>query len=132
MTRFLRRLWDDLLAWLRRPPAERRKARRSGAKSWRRRVVLRRPGLFKRWEIGKVLRAYARLIRWAERRGVRFRAPLAPREYIVRVAARVPDHRPALDEAAVILEEAVFSDHRVARDRLRTYFEAIRIVTRSR
>jgi hypothetical protein len=48
------------------------------------------------------------------------------------VAGHVPDHGPALDQAAVILEEAVFSDQRVARDRLRTYFEAIRIVTRGR
>jgi hypothetical protein len=130
MGRFVRRLVDDLLAWLRRPPAEKRRARRGRGKSWRRRLVLRRPGLFKRWEMGKVLRAYVRLIRWAERRGVRFRAPLAPREYMYRVAAEVPDHRVALDQASVILEEAIFSDHRVARARLRVYFDTIRAVTR--
>jgi hypothetical protein len=120
----------DIAAWLRRPPGE-RPARGGRRRAWRRHLVVRRPGLLKLWEMGTVLRAYARLIRWGERQGARFRLSSAPREYLAEVGGRRPDHAASLAEAAAILEESLYSSRRTSRDRLHRYLRIVKDVVRS-
>jgi hypothetical protein len=129
---FLRRIWEDLAAWLRRPPAERQERRRQRRREWIRTVRVRRPGMFKRMEMGRVLRAYVRLIRWGGRRGVSFRVSYAPREYADQLKERLPEHAGALEEAMVILEQALFSPVRIGRQRVGVYLKRIREITGKR
>ena len=127
----LRTVLADFMAWLRRPAAERRRERHERRK-WVGQVRLRRPGLFQRMQMGRLLRAYVKLIRWGERRGVAFRTPYAPQEYAFMVAERAPEHREALREAIAVLEEALFSPHRVPRERVGVYLRTIREITGKR
>jgi hypothetical protein len=132
--RALRRMLDDVLGWLRRAPGSRERAGRRGrnGRSWRGRLRLRGRGLFKLWEMGTVLRAYARLIRWGERQGVRFRLPIAPREYLALLAQRRPEQEPSLAEAGEILEESLYSPLRARRERLQRYLRIVKDVVRAK
>lgn len=132
--RLLRVLADmvrDILGWLRRPAGGRPRERTGSRRSWHRRLRLRRRGLFKAWEMGTVLRAYVRLLRWGERQGVRFRLPIAPREYLDLVARARPEQAAALGEAGAILEESLYSPRRAGRERIQRYLRIVREVVRS-
>ncbi len=125
---------DDVLAWLRRTPGSRDRSarRRRAGRSWRGRLRVRGHGLFKLWEMGTVLRAYARLIRWGERQGVPFRLPIAPREYLALLAERRPAQAFPLVEAGEILEESLYSPLRSRRERLQRYLRIVKDVVRAK
>ncbi len=122
----------DILGWLRRPAAERARGRRQRRRSWRSRLRLRRQGVFKLWERSTVLRAYSRLLRWGERQGVRFRLPIAPREYLALVAQARPQHASLLGEAGEILEESLYSPRLAGRHKVQRYLRIVKDLVRSR
>ncbi len=132
LMRALSEMLRDIAAWLRRPAGARARAKTGRRRSWHRRLRFQRRGLFKRWEMGTVLRAYVRLLRWGERQGVRFRAPIAPREYLGLVARVRPECAAELGEAGQILEESLYSPRRAGRDRIQRYLRIVKELVRSR
>ncbi|HEB11352.1 MAG TPA: DUF4129 domain-containing protein [Spirochaetales bacterium] len=85
----------------------------------------RRPGLRKKLQMGRVLKAFARLLKWGQRSGVPFFPANTPQEYTGRLAATVPDTEPSLGFIVQVFEEVMFSTHLVERDRITRYLRAV-------
>ena len=82
--------------------------------------------------IGQASKAYVRLIRWAERGGVPFRKWLGPLEYASMVTELAPEHADALIEIGTIFEEIVYAAAEPPEERVETYYNRIKEVTRQR
>jgi len=130
--RALREMLEDILGWLRRSPGGGGRERAGRRRTWRGRLRFRRPGLFKLWEMGTVLRAYVRLIRWGQRQGARFRPAIAPREYLALVAGHRPERARMLAEAGEILEESLYSPRRARRERVQRYLRIVKELVRGK
>jgi len=128
---FLSALARDLWSWLR--GGDEREGRAGaaapGTKRWRFGRT-HKPGLRKRLEVGRVLKAFQQLIRWAGRRGVRYRPQVAPLEFARAVARVAPEHEMDLWRSMELMEEALFSPYLLSREKMRLYLELIRGVIR--
>lgn len=91
-----------------------------------------RAGLFQRLGQSREIRTFVKVIRWGERRGVRFHRSLGPREYAGSLGAAAPEVRGDLERLADILEELLFSGRRLTPRRTEEYFDAARLVLRNR
>jgi hypothetical protein len=127
----LGRRFRDWLSW-----------RKRGDRSWRREGQDQRAAslgadlrdelpLRKRIQAGRVLRAFLRLMRWAEHRGVGYRVHETLQEYGGRLHPIVPDRGLEVSLIVDVLEEALFSAHLVSADRVSRYFTAIREVRKT-
>lgn len=132
----LLRLIDALLAWLRNPfrwggRIAKTKNPAKDVQKWRRRK-LEKPGLLKRWEMGRVLKAFLKLVRYGRRRGVTHLPHNAPVEYAALVAEAVPLQRSAITEAMTIFEEVLFSPYLLSRAKLSRYFGLINSIVKGK
>jgi hypothetical protein len=84
-----------------------------------------RPSLRKRLQLGRVLSAFNRLLRWSESRGAPYRKGDAPREYAQRLLPIIPGRANELDLVVDVLEESLFSTHLVDAGRIAAYQAAI-------
>jgi hypothetical protein len=91
-----------------------------------------RGGFFQRLGLSREVRTFVKIIRWGERRGVHYHRSLGPREYAGSLGSHVPGVRAELDRLAALLEELLFSGREMERQRTEEYFEAARLVLRSR
>jgi hypothetical protein len=91
-----------------------------------------RIGLRKRAQMSRVLKAFLRLLKWGERKGVRYFPSNAPREYALRLEAAIPGSVSTITPVIEILEEVLFSPRLVAAQRLDRYFRLIRSLPRLR
>ncbi|TVQ20035.1 MAG: DUF4129 domain-containing protein [Spirochaetaceae bacterium] len=80
----------------------------------------------------QVLKGFMRFVRWAGRHDVTFNASIAPREFSLMVAARMPDRRSDFIEIADIFEEIVFSNHEIGSELQARYQDRIAALVRSR
>jgi hypothetical protein len=96
------------------------------------RVGEERVGFFQRLALSRELKAFVKVIRWGERRGVPFHRSLGPGEYAASLGSSVPAVRAELDTMATILEQILFSGRGVAPQRSEEYLEAARLVLRHR
>jgi hypothetical protein len=130
-TGFLLDLIRDLWSWLRQPNRGKRKPSDAGAgrERWRRRKI-RRAGLRKRLEPGRVLKAFLQLIRWAGRRGVTYSRHIAPLEFARAVSRAAPEHEHELRRSMELMEESLYSPHVLSREKLKLYLSLIRDVVR--
>jgi hypothetical protein len=80
----------------------------------------------KRLQMSRVLRAYLQLLEWGESSGVPHRGFDAPREYASRLASVFPDRSGQLALVTEVLEEALFSTHLLAGERIAAYFSTVR------
>jgi hypothetical protein len=58
----------------------------------------------------RAVREFLRLARWGEKKGIAYRVTEGPMEYARMLEARVPEKAPALETAALLFEELVYSD----------------------
>lgn len=91
-----------------------------------------RAGFFQRLALSREIRTFVKVIRWGERRGVRFHRSLGPREYAGFLGAAAPEVRGDLERLADILEELLFSGRGITPRRAEEYFDAARLVLRTR
>lgn len=82
--------------------------------------------------VGQASRAFVRLIRWAERGGVPFRAWMGPLEYLREVADRSAANAAALMEIGAIFEQIAYAANDPPAERSQTYYDLIKEVTRHR
>ncbi len=80
----------------------------------------------KRFQAGRMVRAFFHLLRWGERRGVEHHAWETLKEYAERFTALVPGSDALMAAASEILEEALFSPRLVEKDRAAVYFSSLR------
>ncbi len=91
-----------------------------------------RAGFFQRLGLSREIKTFVKVIRWGERRGVRYLRCLGPREYAGSLGSSVPEVRTELERLADIFEELLFSGRELAAQRSAEYFEAARLVLRHR
>jgi hypothetical protein len=91
-----------------------------------------RAGFFQRLGLSREIRTFVKVIRWGERRGVPFHRSLGPREYAGALGASVPEVKSDLERLADILEELLFSGRGLPPRRTEEYFDAARLVLRTR
>ncbi len=134
---FMARIIAQFIAWLRQPfgasfpyPRPEPGTEDESAK-WRRRKI-KKAGLLKRWEMGRVLRMFLKLIRYGRRRGVEYRSCLAPLEYAELMAVAVPRQQSSLSEAMTIFEEALYSPQRLSRQKTGRYFALVRAIVKGK
>ncbi len=84
----------------------------------------------RRRELGRVSRAFVRLIRWGRRSGIIFTATSAPGSYAQRLAERFPDQKEDLVYIADCFEEAAYSPNPLGKERLAEYEQSIRKIIR--
>jgi hypothetical protein len=82
--------------------------------------------LRKRIQAGRLVKAFLRLLRWAELHGVSYRDYETLLEFSTRLLPVVPESRPEVSLIVDVLEEALFSTHIVSAERVARYFSAIR------
>ena len=80
----------------------------------------------KRIQAGRLVKAFLRLLRWAEQHGVSYRDYETLLEFSTRLLPVVPESRPDISLIVDVLEEALFSTHIVSAERVTRYFSAIR------
>jgi len=84
----------------------------------------------KKKEITGIIRSFILLIRWGEKKGVKYYKSLAPKEYInsLNIYLSRTDNiiEKNLNEIADIFEEALFSDHIIGNEVIRNYKILIR------
>ena len=126
-------LMNDLRSWFRQSKSYSAARRRvaAGERRWRR-ARERQPGWLKRIEMGRILRAYLKLIKWGKRRGVPYRGYMAPQEYGRELAEEVPAVEEALGEAVDIMEEALFSPDLVERGKVSRYMSLMKSIVKER
>ena len=95
------------------------------------RFPVRKVSLRKRLQMGRVLKAFTRLLRWGQARGVPYRPCETPREYSLRLLSVVPQMTATLDLVIEVLEESLFSTHIVEAQRISAYVGAIEEIRRS-
>ena len=131
------RLLAQLVAWLRQPFGNsvpflgRQSETEKELDRWRRRK-LKKAGFLKRWEMGRVLRMFLKLIRYGRRRGVEYRSSLAPLEFAELVAAAIPRQQASLAEAMTIFEEALYSPRRLSRQKTGRYFVLVKDIVKGK
>lgn len=81
--------------------------------------------------MGRVLKAFVRLLYWGEKIGVPYRCATTPQEYAARLAGALVGQQQRLDYVILVFEEVMFSAHRVPRQRTALYFKIIRELRRS-
>jgi hypothetical protein len=91
-----------------------------------------RAGFFQRLGLSREVRTFVKIIRWGERRGVRYERSLGPREYAGSLGSQIPGVRAEIDRLAALLEELLFSGREIGRQRTEEYFETARLVLRYR
>lgn len=119
----VRRFTRALAERLRESPVFSREARMA------RRRELERSALRKH---GRVIKAYVRVIRWGEDRGVKFRKSLGPANYVDLIGKAVPASHGALSVVGDIFEEIIYSSHTVPESRTAEYFERIRDIVQTK
>ncbi len=125
---YLRRTIRRFVLWLktsgtrRKPAAEGKKPLQTHPFVYR---ESRRPGLRKKLQMGRVLKAFARMLKWGERIGVPFFPANTPQEYTHRLAAAAPGTEPSLEFIVQVFEEVMFSTHLVDRDRISRYLKVV-------
>jgi hypothetical protein len=82
--------------------------------------------LRKRIQLGRLMKAFLQLLKWAERRGVSYRGHETLQEYSTRLLPVIPDRSPEISFIVDVLEEGLFSTHIVSADRMSRYFSAIK------
>ncbi len=122
-------LMRDLLNWIRNPRKERLKFGRQDrtSKRWRR-LKIRKRSLFKRIEVGRILKAFMQLIRWAKRRGIDYKSHIAPLEYAALISEKFPNRRDLLEESMEIMDEALFSPSVIPRQKFKRYLNLIKLI----
>ncbi len=80
----------------------------------------------KRIQVGRLVKAFLRLLRWADRHGVSYRDYETLLEFSTRLLPVVPESRPEVSLIVDVLEEALFSTHIVSAERVARYYTAIR------
>ncbi len=122
-------LFKDLFAWIRSPGRDKVKFRKKtkAGNRWRR-LKIRKPGLLKRLEIGRILKAFMQLIRWGKRRGIEYKPYIAPLEYANIVSEKFPARRGFLEESMEIMEEALFSPSVLPRQKVKRYLNLIKMI----
>jgi len=121
LLRVLLHWWRSLDQANRALPAEQAPPREKHRSRQRVRISLR-----KRVQMSRVLKAFLRLLKCGESRGVRYYPSNAPCEYALRLQAAIPGSVSALNFIIEILEEVLFSPHLVAAQRVNRYFQLIR------
>ncbi len=70
-------------------------------------------------------RAYLRVVRWGEARGVPFSHSDGPREYLERVERKAPESRDLLELIGELYERHLFSPRPLSAEQMSAYFKAI-------
>ncbi len=124
-------LFKDLLAWVRSPGRDKAKfsKKKKTENRWRR-LKIRKPGLLKRLEIGRILKAFMQLIRWGKRKGIEYKPYIAPLEYAYIVSEKFPARRGCLQESMEIMEEALFSPSVLPRRKVKRYLDLIKMIVK--
>jgi len=124
-------LFKDLFAWIRSPGGEKVKFRekKKAGNRWRL-LKIRKPGLLKRLEIGRILKAFMQLIRWGKRKGIEYKPYIAPLEYAYIVSEKFPARRAHLEESMEIMEEALFSPSVLPRQKVKRYLNLIKVIVK--
>ena len=91
-----------------------------------------RAGFFQRLALSREIKTFVKIIRWGEKRGVRFRRSLGPLEYAQSLGANAPEVQGELVTVADILEELLFSGRGIEPQRSDRFFEAARLVLKYR
>jgi hypothetical protein len=122
-------LLRDFLAWIRSPRREGVKFGKQDrtAKRWRR-LKIKKRGFFKRIEVGRILKSFMQLIRWARRRGIDYKPHIAPLEYASLVSEKFPNRRHLLEESMELMEEALFSPTVLPRQKFKRYLYLIKLI----
>ncbi|HUV09304.1 MAG TPA: hypothetical protein VMX75_16330, partial [Spirochaetia bacterium] len=125
--RLVRRVFYHLMRWFRTSkfPRLQKGTSKDEVGRWRRFAIVK-PGIWKRLEMGRVLRAFSKLIRWSKGKGVEYEHYLAPLEFARCVSLAVPAQEEYLRESMEIMEEALFSPVLLPKERLNRYFSLIR------
>jgi len=127
--RYLRRMSRLFAHWL---GTTRNKEKRDGLKEdyWRAQPFSKRSrsrsSRKKKLQMGKVLKAFAALIKRGEDIGLRFFTTQTPQEYTDRLAAKLPESREHLGFVVEVFEEVMFSNHLVDRERVQLYLRTVR------
>lgn len=74
-------------------------------------------------------RAFLRLAKWGEQRGVPFSRSTGPREYVELVGERLPELRGELSEIALLFERHLFSPRPLTAEQMADYYSKISEVT---
>jgi hypothetical protein len=88
-----------------------------------------RIGFKKRLQINRILRAFLVLIKWGKSLKIDFYPTLGPKEYVCLLVNKLPEKSSGLRFIADTFEEAVFSDHLIARATIKTYMYQIKEIT---
>lgn len=108
------------------------KDRIAGAKKKKWMESVSRAGLKERIIHGRFLKAFFKLTKWGEKKGVVFRRTIGPREYALQLEKQVPGLNNISLEIADIFEEILFSHHEMNEERESDFFKKVKIVTREK
>ncbi len=81
---------------------------------------------------GRLMKSFAKLVRWAARHDVPFDPSIAPREFTEMISRKVPDRREECMEIAELFEEIVYSNHEIGDETYERYHGKVSAVVRGR
>jgi hypothetical protein len=82
-------------------------------------------------QLDQVVRDFVRLVRWGEKKGVRFDKAIAPMDYVASLGKTLPQTKELLDEVGLLFEEIVYSNHQVGEPAQSSYSRSMRKILRS-
>jgi hypothetical protein len=85
----------------------------------------RGPAFLRRIGLSKELKAFLKIIKWGEKRGIKFRSSLGPAEYTGMIAQQVPEAEAALERIALLLETFLFSNEGLSEELSSEYHRSI-------